>query len=108
MNYEIGEKYLITTDEWFFAPDGSQYKAVWGTFKGVSKDEETLGIKTNRGSTNWYIEIGEMTIAGCQVFYVIKSDNVNLKDTVHEQEHELELRTNNTRSKIYYADKEED
>ena len=23
-------KYLITTDGWFFAPDGRQYKSVWG------------------------------------------------------------------------------
>jgi hypothetical protein len=23
-------KYLITTDSWFYAPDGKQYKAVWG------------------------------------------------------------------------------
>ena len=27
--------YLITTDGWFFAPDGKQYRAAWGKIKEV-------------------------------------------------------------------------
>lgn len=77
MNIEIGKKVLITTDCWFIAPDGRNYKAVHGTVKGVYSDQETLGIKTNRGSTNWYVEIGNMTIAGCQIHYAVTCDNVN-------------------------------
>lgn len=34
-------KYLITTDAWFIAPDGQQYKAVWGDVEIVT--DEVLG-----------------------------------------------------------------
>ncbi len=74
MNYKIGEKYLLTTNEWFFAPDGESYRAVFGTLKGIHSDNETLGIKTNARSANWYVEIGNMMIAGCQIFYGIQTD----------------------------------
>jgi hypothetical protein len=74
MNIAIGEKALITTDNWFFAPDGKSYRAVFGTVKGVKSAEETLGIKTNSKSTNWYVEIGNMTLAGCQIHYAIRAD----------------------------------
>jgi len=74
-----GEKYLITTDGWFVAPDGERYSAVFGTVVSVHSDEETLGVKTNRGSTNWYVEIGKMLIAGCQIHYAIRTNKVSLK-----------------------------
>ena len=44
-------KYLITTSAWFFAPDGNNYRAVFGTVHGVETDDQTLGIKTDRGSS---------------------------------------------------------
>ena len=68
------KKMLLTTDNWFYAPDGQAYKAVYGTVKRVMNDEETLGIKTNIGSSNWYVEIGNMFIAGCQIHYAIQTD----------------------------------
>ena len=43
-------KYLITTDDWFYAPDGKKYKSVWGEVKIL--EDEVLGITTNRNSTN--------------------------------------------------------
>lgn len=70
---QIDDKVLITTDDWFIAPDGQWYKAVFGTIKGARKDKEFLGIETNRHSTNWYLEIGNMTIAGCQIHYAVKT-----------------------------------
>lgn len=76
---KVGDKALITTQQWFLAPDGLEYKAVFGTVKGIYTDSETLGIKTNARSTNWYAEIGNITIAGCQIFYAIKTDSANLK-----------------------------
>lgn len=85
MNINIGDKALITTNDWFFAPDGRSYKAVYGTVKAVHTAEETLGVKTNARSTNWYVEIGNMTIAGCQVFYLVKTDNVHLGDATDYQ-----------------------
>ena len=38
--------FLITTDSWFIAPDGKQYRAAWGKVE-VYSSEDTLGIKTN-------------------------------------------------------------
>lgn len=70
----IGQKFLITCDNWFFAPDGQSYKAVFGEVKGVHSDKETLGIETNSKSTNWYLEIGNVIIAGCQIHYAVRTD----------------------------------
>lgn len=68
-------KYLITTDNWFYGPDGKQYKAVWGEVRTMS-DQTILGIKTNARSSNWYLWVGDkdigMVVAGCQVHYAIK------------------------------------
>lgn len=77
MNIQIGEKALITCDNWFYAPDGRQYRAVHGTVKAVVSSEEALGVKTNARSTNWYIEIGNMTVAGCQIHYAISAQTCN-------------------------------
>lgn len=74
MNIEVGKTALVTTDQWFIAPDGKQYRAVFGTVKGCRMAEEVLGIKPNGKSTNWYLEIGNMMIAGCQIHYAIRSD----------------------------------
>lgn len=72
-------KYLITTDQWFFAPDGRQYKAVFGECKILADD--ILGIKTNSRSTNWYVQVGDdaehIIIAGCNIHYAIKCNEVN-------------------------------
>ncbi|MCB5318630.1 hypothetical protein LH413_14125 [Yersinia massiliensis] len=74
---KVGEKFLITTDNWFIAPDGRLYKSVFGTVHEVSDAESTIGIKTNRNSTNWYVGIGNMIVAGCQIHYAIKTDQAN-------------------------------
>lgn len=67
-------KYLITTDAWFFAPDGISYRAVWGDVEIVS--DAILGIKTNVRSSNWYAKVGtdenHVIVAGCQIHYAIK------------------------------------
>ena len=77
MKLKKGDKYLITCDNWFIAPDGDQYKSAFGTFKEIHNDFEALGIKTNRGSANWFVEIGNIMIAGCQIHYVTRTDEVN-------------------------------
>jgi len=74
MNIKVGDKALVTTNDWFVAPDGKSYKAVFGTVRGVRTAEETLGIKPNGKSTNWYLEIGNMTIAGYQVHYAVRTE----------------------------------
>lgn len=69
-------KYLITTDNWFTAPDGKSYNSVWGELKIL--EDDILGIKTNRMSTNWFAQIGgngkEIIVAGCQIHYAVKCD----------------------------------
>lgn len=106
MNLKVGETAIITTDSWFVAPNGRQYRSVFGTINGVFDSESTLGIKTNSRSTNWYVSIGRMVIAGCQIHYVAgcKRDEVNLcrvKDSTIVEGVEREQMM---MSKIYDAD----
>ena len=84
----IGRMALVTTDGWFIAPDGEQYRAVFGTLRGVRSDSDTLGIKTNARSTNWYLQVGDMLIAGCQIHYVMLANRVSLKPPMLEGQHE--------------------
>lgn len=74
---QVGQKALITTNAWFYAPDGRQYRAVFGTIKAVRTSEDTLGVRTNARSTNWYVEIGNLTVAGCQIYYALRCDSVH-------------------------------
>ena len=70
----IGRKVLITCDNYFFAPNGLQYRAVFGTLIGVQTSEESLGVKVSLRSQDWYVTVGRMRIAGCQVHYAIQTD----------------------------------
>ena len=80
------DKYLITTDQWFVAPDGQQYKAAWGEVKII--EDSFLGVKTNRNSANWLAKVGSdnkhVLIAGCQVHYAIKCDTEPNTEDVFE------------------------
>lgn len=82
MHNLINKKVLITTQGWFYGTDGKQYKAVHGTLKGVHESGKTLGFIPNRSHANWYIEIGEMIIMGCQVMYIIQCDSVNTNNVI--------------------------
>ena len=42
-------KYLITTNNWFVAPNGTAYDSVWGEIEII--EDSFLGIKTNRNSS---------------------------------------------------------
>lgn len=103
----IGDKVLVTTDNWFFAPDGETYKAVFGTVKGVFDDQQALGIKTNARSTNWYVQIGDMMIAGCQIHYAILTDGFSKNAPIREFEHNGKvIKGESTMTRIYNADKD--
>ena len=105
MTPELGKKYLITTDNWFHAPDGDSYRAVFGTITDICSDKDSLGIKTNRHSTDWYVIIGNMMVAGCQVHYCIQTDNVNPGAPSRDIAHNGELfRSKEANSRIYNAD----
>lgn len=73
----INKKVLITTSGWFYGADGKMYRAVHGTLKGVHESGKTLGFIPNRSHANWYIEIGELVIMGCQVMYVLECETVH-------------------------------
>lgn len=107
MNLEIGSKALVTTDTWFFAPDGKNYRAVYGTIKSVNTAEATLGIKPNGRSANWYLEIGNMTIAGCQVHYAVKTDKCNLGRFQNWSSNDAGVAEFESPSAIYHADGEQ-
>ena len=92
-------KHLITSDAWFYAPDGKQYKAVWGEVEIVS--DAILGIKTNVRSSNWFAKIGSedkyVIIAGCQIHYACRceekpetmSSEINVTDGIRKTEERL-------------------
>lgn len=69
-------KYLITCDHWFVAKDGLLYNAVWGEVEVI--EDNFLGVKTNRNSSNWFAKIGtkenHMIVAGCQIHYAMKCE----------------------------------
>jgi hypothetical protein len=101
-------KYLITTDNWFYAPDGRQYKSVWGEVEVL--EDSILGVKTNRNSTNWYAKIGSkekyVIIAGCQIHYAVKCENKPNLDNVddYQTSNENGITKFNRPSQIWCAD----
>lgn len=104
MNLNIGDKAIITTDSWFYAPNGLSYRAVYGTIRAVRSDAETLGIKTNARSTNWYVEIGNMTVAGCQVHYAMRCDDAPPERVLDQRYNDGEVKQFARQSEIYNAD----
>jgi hypothetical protein len=105
-NIAIGDKVLLTCDNWFFAPDGQTYRAVFGTVRAIRTAEDALGVRPNGKSTNWYVEVGSMTIAGCQVHYVLKTDKCFLGSVKAVMSHEGRYTTSSRPSEIYDADAE--
>jgi len=102
----VGDKVLLTTHAFFVGPDGREYRAVHGTVKAVQSDVDTLGIRTNARSTNWYVEIGNVVIAGCQIFYAVKCDAVHLGQAEYWQTHEGRSVITQRPTMIYNADGE--
>lgn len=82
-NY-IGKKVLVTTSEWFVAPNGRTYKAAWGTLHAINEAKESVGFAINRAHANWFIEIGNMVIAGCQVMYLMEQEQKPNTDVVKD------------------------
>ena len=100
---KIGQNVLVTTDTWFYAPDGLSYRAAFGKLKAVRSSEDTLGIRTNAKSTNWYMEVGNLTIAGCQVHFVVQTDKVNFGSVTESLSHEAEYKEATRLTNIYNA-----
>ncbi|QYW06497.1 hypothetical protein uan_085 [Pseudomonas phage UAntarctica] len=105
-NIEIGKKVLLTTDRWFIAPDGAQYTAVHGTVTAVLDAEQALGVRTNARSTNWYVQIGNMLVAGCQIFYAARCEWPNLDEVESYEVKDGKVLKFYVPSRIYNADQE--
>jgi len=71
----IGKKVLITCSSFFVAPDGAEYRAAYGTLKGIHESKDQFGFIPSRQHTNWMVEIGNITITGCQVLYCMLCEN---------------------------------
>jgi len=79
---------LLTTKDWFFAPDGQQYKAVFGE---ISTEDPLL-------------QVGNTTIPASQVVTIIKTDHVNFRNEVRGVEFEGKIIPNETEgTRIYDA-----
>jgi hypothetical protein len=70
----LNQKVIVTTQAWFYAPDGKTYRAVWGTLKGVHAAKDVLGFTVNASHANFYVEVGGMVVAGCQALYCVRCD----------------------------------
>lgn len=73
----LNKKVLITTQGWFYGKDGKQYRAVHGTLKAIHEAGKSLGFIPNRSHANWFIEVGDMIIMGCQVMYIVASETIH-------------------------------
>tara|TARA_R110000868_G_C10644908_1_gene744438 strand:- start:275 stop:586 length:312 start_codon:yes stop_codon:yes gene_type:complete len=82
-------KYIVTTDAWFTAKDGCQYKAVWGNVEIL--DDAILGVKTNRNASNWFAKVGgednHVIVAGCQIHYAVKCEERPNTEMVNDWQH---------------------
>ena len=85
------KKYLITTDHWFLAPDGKEYRAAWGNVEILQ--DSILGVKTNYRSTNWFAKVGcdnkHVIIAGCQIHYCVRCENKPNEDSCITWDHTI-------------------
>lgn len=102
-----GHKYLVTADGWFIAPDGQQYKAIWGAIEILS--DSILGVKTNARSANWYAKIGtdnnHVIVAGCQIHYAVKCENRPSSDFLKMEDYfEGKAVMSDALSRIYFAE----
>jgi hypothetical protein len=79
----VGEKVLITLEEWFTAPDGKQYQAVHGKLLAVRKTEDAPGFNPSRVRANWLYQFEGMAVMGHQVGHVIAAEEVNTGDATY-------------------------
>lgn len=99
-----GDKVLVTCDDWFYAPDGKAYRAVFGTVHAPQLAADVLGVQPNMRSANWYLTVGKLTIAGCRIHYVLKSDTCALEAVDDQSLNEGSVKDYRRASHIYNAD----
>ena len=100
-------RYLITTDQWFLAPDGQLYTGVWGDVEILS--DGILGVKTNDRSSNWFAKIGpednHVIVAGCQIHYAVRCEQrPSMDGPLISDVHEGLVYKNIHESRIYFTE----
>ena len=100
LNDLINKPVLITLKDWFYAPNGEQYRAVFGIFKGVQKTEYFLGVPKDRSHANWFFKVGSMSVPGCLFANLIETEEVNLGTALAQGDKEDTVRR---LSHIYHA-----
>ena len=107
-NWKVGDKVLVTTDGWFYAPDGESYRAVFGTLVELVITEEKYGIKNDKNTAKWALKIGNMLIAGCRIHYIVKTDKCNGTDgptlTEWSEKRDTWVDKREPKSRIYFSD----
>jgi hypothetical protein len=68
MKLELNKKFLISTKEWFIAPDGQLYRAAWGLVTTINTD--AAGKLTS-------VVVGKMEILGDLILTAIQADAVS-------------------------------
>lgn len=104
----LQKKVLLSLHNWIFAPDGKQYRAIYGTLHSINESKNIFGFVPSRNHTNWFAEIGNMIIMGCQIQACIvceKDPETQITDFI-VREHELAVKVveYDQPSKIYFAD----
>lgn len=101
----INKKVLVTTEGWFYGKDGKTYRAIYGTLKAIHQAEKVVGFTPSRGNVNWFYEIGNMVIMGCQIMYIVQADEVHTGSTKdHRFAPDSSLSICDRPTEIYMAD----
>ena len=91
MNLTKGERYLVTTEDWFVAPDGNNYNAVFGT-----------ACSTPHAGTQI---IGNMHLPKEKVMYAVKCDSVCMLAPVVDVKYRGDIcKSKSSLPHIYLAD----
>jgi hypothetical protein len=104
MKQYVGMKVLATTSNWFYAPDGRAYRGVFGTLKAIVEAKEAVGFIPNRTHANWFYEIGDVFIMGCQVMYLVRTDTQPPERYKNWDAPQGELKEYEHQSPIYITD----
>jgi hypothetical protein len=69
-----GKKALVTTKDWFYGPDGEQYRAAWGT---VTIRRALYRQYTGRECADWLADVGgALTIDGRQITHALLCEDM--------------------------------
>lgn len=101
---DIGKKVLVTLDTWFTAPDGSDYKCVFGTVKDMQHALDALGIVPDHPKV--YLTVGNITVEVQCIVSVIKTDTCVLTETQFQSWGNGTLVEFERKSLVYNADQE--